>query len=789
MANIPIYIPTYINSAEYTPVNVQPRLLFFNGMIDCEKYYIESASAIGGVSIEQTAFPYFDNYNVVTGSFPTVNSKSLLFYNEEPVYGELPDESLYSTYWSNYVQLIYNPRTKLLNASAIIPLADYFNMELNDVVEFRSNYYHLRGINDYNLKNGECSIQLLGPILSDALNLKRVYREQCMGYSEFNCTLSCLDYYANCATKYYEQCMGYSEYTCLTACNDYCNSCDNVADIEYIMMGAGGEAWSGGGGAGQVISGSARLNIGAYYPVEVAPITTGTQPATQVSGGNTTFLNQLAMGGGNGGYAFTASGWNGGSGGGGGRQRAGYENVGIGLFGYDGGPVSFGDDGCGGGGGGAAAAGGASAPGGFSIGGIGGAGVQWFDGDWYAGGGSGECNYYEITSGSYPSKGGGGNWNDGPGGAGFVKLRYPGTGSKASGGTISYEDGYTYHAFNTNDYFYVSCPGPGTTTTTTTLPPPSNFTFSSVDKSSMIMEIFTTASNFQLTIPIYSTVSPQGYKTLFTASWGDGSISYVSGSSATSEVQATHTYTNPGTYEVSLNGTIRQLGDSTGRESKYALQNSLIKIKQWGSLNLFRNQIAYGCDKLIEIPDGEPGLFSINQWQGTFSRPANRASPNIPIPPANLFKYSINTINVSSLFSSNFFLTEIPENFFVGMPNCYFYGSAFFANISLNKLPNNLWAPTTPATTPGFVNISGMFRNDRSIGAIPANFFDPISGSATLTGNNCFNMSTTINLLTGSIPPIWNSPGATGPGPWVVTDFFNNCVNAANYASIPAGWT
>ena len=42
-------------------------------------------------------------------------------------------------------------------------------MELNDIVEWRGNYYHLRAINDYNLKNGECSIQLLGPVINDVI--------------------------------------------------------------------------------------------------------------------------------------------------------------------------------------------------------------------------------------------------------------------------------------------------------------------------------------------------------------------------------------------------------------------------------------------------------------------------------------------------------------------------------------------------------------------------------------------------------------------------------------------
>ena len=51
-------------------------------------------------------------------------------------------------------------------------------MELNDIVNFKGNYYHLRAINDYSLKTGECNIQLLGPIgtnefSSDFINTPR----------------------------------------------------------------------------------------------------------------------------------------------------------------------------------------------------------------------------------------------------------------------------------------------------------------------------------------------------------------------------------------------------------------------------------------------------------------------------------------------------------------------------------------------------------------------------------------------------------------------------------------
>ena len=157
-----IYIPTYISSVTYQPARVQPRILFYNSTKNCETYYIASGSAVQA----QESFPYFDNYS---GTNTTSDSLSLLFNNEDAPYGVIPSQSLYTTYWERYVDLLYNPRTRLLNAQAIIPLAKYFEMELNDIVQWRGNTYHLRAINDYNLSTGECSIQLLGPILEGAL--------------------------------------------------------------------------------------------------------------------------------------------------------------------------------------------------------------------------------------------------------------------------------------------------------------------------------------------------------------------------------------------------------------------------------------------------------------------------------------------------------------------------------------------------------------------------------------------------------------------------------------------
>ena len=169
MANNRIFIPTFISSITYNPARVLPRIYFYNGTKTTDTYYIQGYQSGSTTAVEQrafSAFPYFDNYS---GNTPDSGSRSLLFNNETAAYGTTPTGSLYSEYWADYVSLLYNPKTRLLDCSAIIPLADYFKMELNDVVEFRGNYYHLRAINDYNIRTSECNLQLLGPVFPEAI--------------------------------------------------------------------------------------------------------------------------------------------------------------------------------------------------------------------------------------------------------------------------------------------------------------------------------------------------------------------------------------------------------------------------------------------------------------------------------------------------------------------------------------------------------------------------------------------------------------------------------------------
>jgi hypothetical protein len=233
-------------------------------------------------------------------------------------------------------------------------------------------------------------------------------------------------------------------------------------DVEYLLVGGGSQGENGdttayfgfGGGGGGYISQRALLKATTAYPVVVGA---GGDLVT-VFGGSSSFAGQYA--------------------GGGEQQMTGY-------------PQNYSNDetaSCGtpaiiykAGGGGASGTG--STP--YcrndvfpqtGTGNNGGNGLKWYDGNYYGGGGGGGIRgavsfvglgglggggnggwEFAQPSGGLANTGGGGGgggWFPGglgtagaSGGSGIVKVRYAGSGSKATGGTITYSDGYTYHSF------------------------------------------------------------------------------------------------------------------------------------------------------------------------------------------------------------------------------------------------------------------------------------------------------------------------------------------------------
>jgi hypothetical protein len=222
-----------------------------------------------------------------------------------------------------------------------------------------------------------------------------------------------------------------------------------------LIVGGGGSGQSlnsggGGGGAGGLILATTTLTTGTFN------IVVGGSAATS------SFVNLIALAGGN------ANGGNGGSGagGGGGANPGGTGSLGQGSSGGSGGIAAAG------GGGGAGATGQAGGTLSLNIGGAGGSGlassITGFTTYYAGGGGGGPHSGYGAPTGGPGGQGGGGSGSSGVsgqngqpntggggggsyggasnGGSGIVIIRYPGP-QIATGGTVTSIGGDTIHTF------------------------------------------------------------------------------------------------------------------------------------------------------------------------------------------------------------------------------------------------------------------------------------------------------------------------------------------------------
>jgi hypothetical protein len=233
--------------------------------------------------------------------------------------------------------------------------------------------------------------------------------------------------------------------------------------IDWLLVGGGGSGGNafntrgGGGGAGRFVSSSLTLFSPTTINVTIGLGGQGADPTGGVKQGNdggtstavilgTTYT---APGGGGGGLGIDPpnvlrNGRNGGSGGGSGGTR--FANSATGGSNVSGDPIAgFGNNG--------ESRSGDSPTIGGNGGGAGGTptGKAWLDGITYCTGGSGTS----IDSATEKGDGGRGGLITNqlsPGMDGVFKLRYLGT-PKATGGTITQSDGYTYHTFTSNGTF------------------------------------------------------------------------------------------------------------------------------------------------------------------------------------------------------------------------------------------------------------------------------------------------------------------------------------------------
>ena len=278
-----------------------------------------------------------------------------------------------------------------------------------------------------------------------------------------------------------------------------------------------------------------------------------------------------------------------------------------------------------------------------------------------------------------------------------------------------------------------------------------------------VFQITTTSVNTIFTCPItdYGGLTPQ-----LTINWGDSSTSPLITSS--SSVNRIHTYVSSGTYTITITGLMPgfQVNNNLG------IRSLITSIIQFGTVGL-RTLNFYGCINITSIPSSA-SLSAVGGYDGlneiiSFSNFMNGTS--ITSIPSDMFDFSPNVTSFASAFALISTITTIPTGLFDNVPLVTSFASCFFACQALTTVPLTLFDQNVNVTS-----FSGTFRNSRAI----VDVLQFTYNTSVTTFSSVYNMSSTVNALTGTAPELWNRvPAPAG------TDAFNNCTGLTNFASIP----
>lgn len=278
------------------------------------------------------------------------------------------------------------------------------------------------------------------------------------------------------------------------------------------------------------------------------------------------------------------------------------------------------------------------------------------------------------------------------------------------------------------------------------------------------IQITTTAANTVWTTPLsdFGGLTPQ-----CVIDWGDSTAN--SGLiTSSSSINRIHTYVSPGTYTITISGFMP--GFTVNNLS--SIRSLVTGIIQFGQVGV-RALNFYGCVNLTSIPSSA-SLSAVGGYSGlgemrTFAN--FMRGTRITSIPSDIFAFSPYGATFSDSFSSITTLTTVPSGLFDLNTAATTFASCFFGCTALTSVPTTLFDLNTIVT-----NFSGTFRNCLAL----TNVLQFTYNTNVTIFNNCYNMSTTSNALTGNAPELWNRvPVPSG------TDCFNNCTGLSNYASIP----
>ena len=135
-------IPKFVND-QYQYVAPNPRILYKTGETINFNVYNDTTEAVNVVSAFM--FSHYSDF------LPGIQSRDLNFGQETPLceIDSIPFKTLYARYWNEYIQNIYAPDARVLEAFFSLEFADVYNFNFNDKIFIKDSYWRILSISDY----------------------------------------------------------------------------------------------------------------------------------------------------------------------------------------------------------------------------------------------------------------------------------------------------------------------------------------------------------------------------------------------------------------------------------------------------------------------------------------------------------------------------------------------------------------------------------------------------------------------------------------------------------------
>jgi hypothetical protein len=143
--NIPVFM-----DQDSKPVQQDYTLFYYGGKQSIsDPYYFDNTI--------QYVLPLMTPYS----AYPTLStSYSNAFGIELSLRGDAPVNTMYMMYWNQYLSRMYSTQSRVVKMTAILPVGEWLNLELNDTIAISSNYYKVQSI-QYDMLTEQAKLELI----------------------------------------------------------------------------------------------------------------------------------------------------------------------------------------------------------------------------------------------------------------------------------------------------------------------------------------------------------------------------------------------------------------------------------------------------------------------------------------------------------------------------------------------------------------------------------------------------------------------------------------------------